>query len=324
MIFFRTLFLSNFVFKLLLIIFGFIDYSLTHMKYFYNKAVVRAIFLSISLSLFGLVNANGQTLKGNTTYVVNGASDLVAPVDTFFNLMGSATGPQYGAISYLNANGIDFTSPTGQITFLLSAGYSGTEPSVINIGLATGVGGWPNMFANASRPIVMKPAPGNNFVITTASVPANGALVRMNAAWYFTIDGEGNFGERNISFRLPTTAGTNSRVIDFMPNTGQKCQFVGVKNCQLVGNNSLTTFPAFAGVYLGSATAPGFVALSRSENLTITNNEILGTSYGVYIRGRALTATMILSFSSRRWCSLLNWINFETNSDLPGMLCISI
>ena len=258
------------------------------MKYFYNKAVVRAIFLSISLSLFGLVNANGQTLKGNTTYVVNGASDLVAPVDTFFNLMGSATGPQYGAISYLNANGVDFTSPTGQITILLSAGYSGIEPSVINIGLATGVGGWPNMFANASRPIVMKPAPGNNFVITTASVPANGALVRMNAAWYFTIDGEGNFGERNISFRLPTNAGTNSRVIDFMPNTGQKCQFIGVRNCQLVGNNTLTTFPAFAGVYLGSASAPGFVALSRSENLTVFNNEILGTSYGVYMRGRGI------------------------------------
>ncbi len=259
------------------------------MKYFYNKTIVRAIFLSISISLLGLINANGQTLKGNTTYVVNGASDFVAPVDTFFNLMGSATGPQYGAISYLNANGIDFTSPTGQITFLLSSGYSGVEPSVINIGLATGVGGWPNMFANASRPIVMKPASGNNFVITTATVPANGALVRMNAAWYFTIDGEGNFGERNISFRLPATAGANSRVIDFMPNTGQKCQFIGVRNCQLVGNNTLTTFPAFAGVYLGSVTAPGFVALSRSENLTIVNNEILGTSNGVYIRGRGIS-----------------------------------
>jgi hypothetical protein len=179
------------------------------MKYFYNTTIVRAIFLSISLSLLGLFNATGQTLKGNTTYVVNGASDFVAPVDTFFNLMGSATGPQYGAISFLNANGIDFTSPTGQITILLSSGYSGVEPSVINIGLASGVGGWPNMFANASRPIVMKPASGTNFVITTATVPTNGALVRMNAAWYFTIDGEGNFGERNLSFRLPTTAGAN-------------------------------------------------------------------------------------------------------------------
>lgn len=262
------------------------------MKYFYKKSILRALVLTIGLGLSGTFAALGQTLKGNTTYVVNGASDLVAPVDTFFNLMGSATGPQYGAISYLNANGVDFTSATGQITFLLSAGYSGTEPSVINIGAPTGVGGWSNMFANASRPIVLKPAAGQNFVITTASVPANGALVRFNAAWYFTIDGEGIPGQRNLSFRLPTNSGTNSRVVDFMPNTGQKCQFLSVRNCQLVGNNTLTTFPAFAGVYLGAATAPGFVALSRSENLSVINNEILGTSYGVYMRGRATTVNM--------------------------------
>ena len=258
------------------------------MKYFYNKFFFRTIILGISLLLIGKQDVFGQApLKGNTTYIVNGDTDRVAPVDTFFNLMGPSAGPAFGALSYLNAFGIDFTSAQGQITILLTDGYSGIEPSVINIGASSGVGGWPNMFSNSTRPIVLKPATGRSFVITTtAVVPSNGALVRFNGAWFFTIDGQSTDGQRNLSFRMPLNANPNTRMVDFMPTIGQKCQHLGILNCQLIGMNSVATQPTYAGVYLGGPTAGSFVALSRSENLTIANNEILGTVNGIFIKGR--------------------------------------
>ncbi len=258
------------------------------MKYFYNKFIFRAILLGISFLFFGKQTVLAQTLlRGNTTYIVNGTTDKVAPVDTFFNLTGPSAGPEYGALSYLNAFGVDFTSDQGQITILLTDGYSGIEPAIINIGSSGGVGGWPNMYANSTRPIVLKPQSGRNFLITTTAViPANGALVRFNGAWFFTIDGQSINGQRNISFRMPLTANTNTRIVDFMPTIGQKCQHIGIKNCQLVGMNSIAVQPNYAGVYLGGTTAGSFVTLSRSENLTIENNEILGTVNGIFIKGR--------------------------------------
>ena len=255
------------------------------MKYFYNKFFFRTILLGISLLLIGKQDVFGQTgFKGNTTYIVNGDTDRVAPVDTFYNLTGPSAGPAYGLISYLNSFGIDYASAQGQITFLLTDGYSGIEPNIINIG---GAGGWPNMFANSTRPIVLKPATGKSFnITTTATISSNKALVSFNGAWFFTIDGQSIDGQRNLSFRMPTTAATNTRVVDFMPTTSQKCQYIGIKNCQIVGINSVATQPTFAGVYLGGATSNSFVALSRSENLFIINNEILGTINGIFIKGR--------------------------------------
>ena len=140
------------------------------MKYNYTFNVLRFLVLLVAFGLLSSARLNAQGLSTNRTYIVNGAADLVAPVDTFANLTGPIIGPTYGALTFLNQFGMNATQTgTGQVVFLLSAGYNPVEPTAINIGSAIGAGGWPNMFWNANSPIVIKPASGQNFTITTSS-----------------------------------------------------------------------------------------------------------------------------------------------------------
>ncbi len=259
------------------------------MKYNYRINFLRLALILCLGGLMGYPVAWGQGLKNNTTYVVNGAQDLVAPVDTFFNLTGSATGPSYGAITYLNLFGMDINqTATGPVVFLLSAGYNPAEPTLINIGQTTGAGGWPNMFWNASSPIILKPALGQNFNITsTTAVGGNQALVRFNGAWYFNIDGEAVPGQRNLTFNISTNTQTTARVVDIMPTTGQRIQGVSVKNCNIVGGSNATSVFSFAGIYLGGVTASANAAIGQNQNIIVQNNYIIGVQNGIYFKGLA-------------------------------------
>ena len=92
------------------------------MKYNYTFNVFRYLVLLVIFGLLSSARLQAQGLNANTTYVVNGAQDLAAPVDTFANLTGTITGPSYGALTYLNQYGMNSTqTQTGQVTFLLSA-----------------------------------------------------------------------------------------------------------------------------------------------------------------------------------------------------------
>jgi len=264
------------------------------MKYNYTFNVLRFLVLLVAFGLLSNTRLNAQGLVTNKTYIVNGAPDLVAPVDTFANLTGPISGPTYGALTYLNQFGMNATQTgTGQVTFLLSAGYNPVEPTVLNIGSATGAGGWPNMYWNANSPIVIKPAAGQNFTITTASVAANQALVRFNGAWFASIDGAGTAGQRNLTFFMPNTATQpTSRVVDFMPTSGQRVQSVGIKNSNIIGFSTAAANSTFAGVYLGGVSAGTPTALGQNQNIEVINNYIIGTQHGVYFRGLANTVNL--------------------------------
>ena len=258
------------------------------MKYKYEFNFMRFVLLLGLLGFFNLQNAHSQGLLNNTTYVINGGNDYSAPVDTFANLTGTITGPSYGALTYLNQYGMNTSqSTTGQVTFLLKSGYNPVEPGIINIGSPSGVGGWPNMYWNQNSPIVLKPDLGQSFTITTSGfISGNQALVRMNAAWYFSIDGDNGSGGRNLTFSMPSNANqTTQRVIDMIPTSGQRCQYLGVKNCVIVGNSSATVANTFAGVYFGGVSAGSVSALARNQNITITGNKIMAVQNGVYYKG---------------------------------------
>lgn len=287
------------------------------MKYNYTFNVFRYLVLLVIFGLLSSARLQAQGLNANTTYVVNGAQDLAAPVDTFANLTGTITGPSYGALTYLNQYGMNSTqTQTGQVTFLLSAGYNPIEPTVLNIGSTTGSGGWPNMFRNANSPIVIKPAAGQNFTITTtATIGANAALVRFNAAWYVTIDGSNGSGGRNLTFRMPATATqTNSRIVDILPTTGNRIQFVGIKNCNLVGNSNATTPITYAGVYFGGITAGSATAIGQNQNIEVINNYIIGVQNGIYFKGLANNRNLQNKFVTIS----KNIIGDYANSFVPG------
>ncbi|MFZ4796820.1 MAG: PKD domain-containing protein [Bacteroidia bacterium] len=246
------------------------------------------LFLGLSAS-----SAFAQGFAGGRTYVVNGQTDQVAPVDTFVNLMNTTTG-NLGALTYLNTNGIDVTLAPGTVTILLDAGYSGVEPSSIQVGQSNG-SGYPNM--SSTRPIVLKPNSGLNFVIsTTATIAANGSLFRIFGSTDFTIDGSGTTGQRNITFNMGTSSVTSGKVIDFIPASANRIRNAGIRNCIIVGNSAGTTINTYAGIYFGgtaSNVAPALVG--TNYNINYTNNLIMAVQNGIYHRGFASSATLFPS-----------------------------
>ena len=254
---------------------------------FYAKlSLFLVVFIGLTAS-----SAFAQGFAGGKTYVVNGQADLVAPVDTFVNLMGTGNA---GAITYLNTNGIDVTVAPGTVTILLSSGYSGVEPSPIQVGQSSGAG-YPNM--SSTRPIVLKPAAGLNFVISsTTTIAANGSLFRVFGSTDFTLDGSGTSGQRNITFTMGNSNATTAKVIDFIPAAANRLRNVGVKNCIIVGNSVGTTINTYAGVYFGgtaSNTAPALVG--TNYNISYVNNLIMAVQNGISHRGFASSATLFPS-----------------------------
>lgn len=247
---------------------------------FTNFYIKLSLYLTVFVGL-GASSALAQGFAGGRTYVVNGQTDLVAPVDTFVNLMGAGNA---GAITYLNANGIDVSQSPGTVTILLSAGYTGVEPSVVQVGNTSGTG-YPNM--SSTRPVVLKPAAGLNFIITTsATVAPNGSLFRIFGSTDFSIDGSGTPGQRNITFSMGTSAQTSSRVIDIIPAAASRIRNVAVRNCIIVGNSTATANNTYAGIYFGGASAtPQNALLGTNLNISYTNNLIMAVQNGIYHRG---------------------------------------
>jgi hypothetical protein len=246
--------------------------------------------LSLLLALVVGLSANDlfaqQGFAGGRTYIVNGAVDLVFPRDTFANLMGPNN---TGALVYLSDTGVDVTKPTGTITILLSSGYTGTEPSSIRVGRTTGTG-YPNMGPN--RPVVLKPAPGLNFTITTATaIAANNSLFRIFGSTDFTVDGSGTPGQRNITFQMISpTAGT--RVVDIIPSATARIRNVNIRNCNIIGNSTATAINTYAGIYFGGITGtPSNALVGTNLNIAYTNNYIVAVQNGIYHRGFPTAAT---------------------------------
>lgn len=250
--------------------------------------------LSLYLIVFVGFSANAalaQGFAGGRTYIVNGQTDQVLPVDTFVNLMGAGNA---GAINFLNNNGVDVTLPTGTITILLDAGYSGVEPTGIQVGRVNG-SGYPNM--SSSRPVVLKPNVGLNFTIVSSStIPANGSLFRVFGSTDFTVDGSGTVGERNITFSMgPFSTGTTCKVIDIIPAVStfsNRVRNISVRNCNIIGNSTATTNNTYAGIYFGgSASTPSPATLGTNYNINYVNNNIMAVQNGIYHRGLSTSST---------------------------------
>lgn len=244
---------------------------------FYIKiSLYLAVFVGLSAS-----SAYAQGFAGGKTYVVNGLLDQVAPIDTFVNLSGAGTA---GAITYLNTVGIDVSQPLGTVTILLDQGYTGVEPTVVQVG-ATNGSGYPNM--SGTRPVVLRPKAGLNFTIgTSANITGTGSLFRILGSTDFSIDGAGTPGERNITFQMGFSTSFSAKVIDIIPSAGSRIRNVSVRNCVIVGNTTPTTINTFAGIYFGGPNAtPSNALLGTNYNISYNNNLIMGVQNGIYHRG---------------------------------------
>lgn len=255
----------------------------TKFTYLSNK-LFASVFLLAMLTGLTSVKAQAPFAAGQTYYVNGVGNDLVAPKDTFANLSGAYTaGASYtattGVMSALSANGID-PSTIGQLNILLVPGYTGVEPSASGVN----IGSIP--FASALRTVVLKPAAGNDFTITTsAAQSSNTGLFSLMGTQFFVLDGEGTVGERNITFRVNATgANATQRVIELVSTAASPINTVTVKNVNIVGVSNASTVSTFAGVYIGGSNVNTNSA-RRNANINVTNCNISSVQYGVYARG---------------------------------------
>ena len=256
---------------------------------FTNFYVKLSFYLTVFIGL-SASNAFAQGFAGGKTYVVNGQVDQVAPIDTFVNLSGTGTS---GAITYLNTFGIDVTQAQGTVTILLDQGYSGLEPSSIQVGATTGAG-YPNM--SATRPVVLKPNAGLSFTISTAAViAANGSLFRIFGSTNFSIDGNSGNNQRSLTFSMGSSTTSTARVIDIIPASGaasNRIRNVSIMNCNVVGNSTATAINTYAGIYFGGSTStPQNAAIGTNYNISYVNNLILAVQNGIYHRGFSTNST---------------------------------
>lgn len=236
--------------------------------------------------LSGLTSVRAQApFAAGQTYYVNGVgNDLVAPKDTFVNLSGAYTaGNPYtnttGIISALSANGID-PNTIGQLNILLVPGYTGSEPTAAGINVGS------ILYSSALRTVVLKPAAGSNFTITTsAAQTANTGLLSFLGTQYFVVDGEGTPGQRNITFNVnPTGANATQRVIELVSTAASPINTVTVKNVNINGVSSGSVVSTYAGIYIGGSNLNTNSA-RRNANISVLNCNISGVQYGVYARG---------------------------------------
>lgn len=255
----------------------------TKFTYLSNKLFASAFLLAM---LTGITSVRAQApFAAGQTYYVNGVgNDFVAPKDTFANLSGAYTaGNPYtnttGVITALTANGID-PNTIGPMTILLVPGYTGSEPS--NTGINVGQ----IAYASALRTIVLRPAAGSSFTITTLGAQAaNTGLFSFVGTQYFVLDGEGTPGERNLTFNINATgANATQRVVELISTAASPINTVTVKNININGVATGSAVSTYAGVYIGGANLNTNSA-RRNANINITNCNIQKVQYGVYARG---------------------------------------
>jgi PKD repeat protein len=231
-------------------------------------------------------------LVGSRTYAINGVNSW--PVGPGGN---GSFGTVADAIHYLNNTGV---TGTGNISLQIEPGYpkeSGFIPAVTNF---TG--------SNASRPVILTIAPTHNDTITTPALthPNYASALRLLGARHFQINGAGLPGQRNLTFALSASSGTNVfyRVIAATSTDTATTSDIQIRNCIIRGNSNTTAINTFAGFYHGAYLPTGISNASspigNNNNFIIENNVIEAVRNGVFVRGANIAGAQNAVWDIRR------------------------
>ena len=201
---------------------------------------------------------------------------IVPSISGVFHI-GTDPGADYPTITAAVAD-YNTKSQTGPVTFILDdPNYSAGEtfPIVIN----------QNSGSSSSNTLTIKPGTGVNSTISGSSTTS---IFKLNGCDYFTIDGSNNgTGSKDLTIENQDATASTAAIWISSPGAGQGCQFITVKNCNLLaGGNINNTYGIMAG---GTSIAGG--GLDHS-NISILNNTIERAKYGVYANGSALANIM--------------------------------
>lgn len=222
-----------------------------------------------------------SALRGGKTYAINGVSAWPAGVAANGSFATLAD-----AVTYLNTYGVD---GAGTVVLEFASGYAGETtfiPQIIDF-----------LGCDVTRPVVIRPSSGNSYTVSApsfATINNQFALLNIIGSKYITIDGQSTTGQRNLTFRLPSTMTNNSiKVIAISSADSTPVTNITIRNCNIMGALATNGINTAAGIYHGhfNPTATFQSALiGFNNNMTLTNNHIGGVRTGIYLRGANILA----------------------------------
>jgi len=186
------------------------------------------------------------------------------------------------AIADLNLRGV-----SGHTNFILVDATYPSETFPITVDVAN------SSAPNASATVTLKP---NTGIAATVSGTSSTAILKLNGADYFTLDGL-NTGGSSLTLSNTNTATSTAVIWIGSKDATNGATNNTVKNCTIRGSGGLLTAVA---VLVGSGTTFGGLAESPNSNLTIMNNTINNSQNAVFSTGNATTFddNMLISSNS--------------------------
>jgi hypothetical protein len=138
--------------------------------------------------------------------------------------------------------------------------------------------------------------------VRTISGSYSGGLIRLNGADRVTIDGRYSGGGNYLNFVNTASSGTIAPLQIISLGTGQGAENVTIRNCTF-SNGYIGT--STYGIFVGSSTLG--TAAGDNDNLTIRDNVVKKSYYGIYVAGASGAVN-----------DLLNILNNEVGSDVSS------
>ncbi len=197
----------------------------------------------------------------------------------------TATGGTVGPTTYVDFvtafTAINNGTHTGSITVLATASFSQAATAILN---ASGTG------SASYTAVTVKPGPAATPVIT--STADNTAAIKLNGADNVTIDGSNNgTATKDMSFQNSNNSGSGLGCNIWLASNGTDGATNNIiKNCNILGSNSLGAAYMGVGVYSSATTLtgywqPGSVTTGANSNNQIRNNLFNSTNAAVVFNG---------------------------------------
>lgn len=203
-------------------------------------------------------------------FPIGGTINQYSIVGTMSGTFTVGTGGDYPSLTGAGGLFADINSKfvAGDITATIISDLTETGANALNQWSETGSGGYT---------LTIQP---NAATTRTISGSYTGGLIRLNGADRVTIDGRYNGSGNYLTITNTATSGTIAAIQLISLGTGQGCENVTIRNCN-ISNGYIGT--STYGIFVGSSTLG--TGAADNDNVTIRDNNIYKSYYGIYAVG---------------------------------------
>ncbi len=255
-----------------------IDYSLLNSGSVSIGDVIQYFVVAQDLATTPNVGINSGTFANpqssvdlqSDAFPIGGTINSYTIVGTISGTFTIGTGGNYPSLTGAGGLFADINSKvvSGNITATIISDLTETGANALNQWSETGSGGYT---------LTIVPDAATNRTISGSYA---GGLIRLNGADRVTFDGRYSGSGNYLTITNTATSGTIAAIQLISTGTGQGCENVTIRNCN-ISNGYIGT--STYGIFAGSSTLG--TGAADHDNLTISYNNIYKSYYGVYLAG---------------------------------------